>query len=81
MCDQKHNLDQRIAICGRDFEVKTKHLQLRELTDTSDVPNSGLFLAPEVGGAGGGWGLSHKKEIHDKVTDLWNRKLLFVCKF
>ena len=30
----------------------------------------------EVGGAGGGWGLSHKKEIHDKVTDLWIRTLL-----
>ena len=32
----------------------------------------------EVGGAGGGWGLSHKKEIHDKVTDLWIRTLLIV---
>ena len=30
----------------------------------------------EVGGAGGGWGLSHKKEIHDKVTELWIRTLL-----
>ena len=69
--DQKHDLDQRIAIHGRDFEVKSKHLHLREPTDTSDVQNSGLFLKPEVGGAGGGAGLSHKKEIHDKVTDLW----------
>ena len=30
----------------------------------------------EVRGARGGWGLSHKKEIHDKVTDLWIRTLL-----
>ena len=46
------------------------------LAKPSDVLMSGLFLKTKLGGAGGGWGLSHKKEIHDKVTDLWIRTLL-----